>query len=407
MKKMKVCLKRFFSVIRGQSGFTLVEMIVVTAVFIMVIIIAGDAFKTILTHSNILTRSEESNIEGMLGLEMFRHDLNQAGFALPWSFSGGTVPTYLEAADAPASTFNDAPSGVPRAFLAGDNLAAASSGQPDQVDYLSLKGTPLARNDASQRWTYVNYSSSGSSKPKIWSAENLKDNDWVVVMRRSFTENGYVNQLVVPSVSEFSTQFKASGFDNPSFSPVIPQETFYVYGIGTVKPRMPFNRTDYFVKRPAAADIPTKCADNTGVLYKATVNHADGKLTEIPIMDCVADMQVVFGWDMNEDGVVDAFSNADGTTVNGGDTTAVKNTIADAELLRNRLKIVKVYLLAQEGSRDPNYRNQKDIDVGNRSLGEISVTKSYTVADITAKNWTNYRWKVYRIVVSPKNLTLK
>jgi len=396
---------RYACPLAGEAGFTLVEMIVVTAVFIVVLIIAGDSFKTILTRSSLLSKSAESNIEGIVGLEMFRHDLNQAGFGLPWSFGGGITPVYEEAEDAPASYFNDKPSGIPRAFVAGNDLAAASTGDPDKVDYLVLKGTSLAGTSQSQRWTYVNYSSVGSSRPRIWSAENLSDNDRVIVLRRAFTETGYVNQLVSSDQSHFFTKFSKDGLPS-AFAPSLPQDTYYVYGLtGNEDPRMPFNRIDYHLKRPVG--IATSCAENTGTLYKSLLNHSNGKFTEIPIMDCVADMQVVFGWDLNEDGVIDAYSNADGSTVNGGDTAAVQATMGDAGLIRNRLKVVKVYLLVQDGRRDPSFRNSNSIVVGNDSLGEKSLTKEYTVANIDDKKWTNYRWKVYRIVVTPKNLTLK
>lgn len=389
----------------GEAGFTLVEMIVVTAVFVVVLIIAGDSFKTILTRASLLSKSSESNIEGIVGLEMFRHDINQAGFGLPWSFGGGITPVYEEAVDAPASNYNDKPSGIPRPFLAGNDLAAASAGDPDKIDYLVLKGTSLAVTNQSQRWTYVNYSSVGSSRPRIWSAENLSDNDRVIVLRRAFTETGYVNQLVSSGPSNFFTKFSRDGLSS-GFAPSLPQETYYVYGVtGDQDPRMPFNRIDYYLKRPAG--ISSTCAENTGILYKALLNHSDGKFTEIPILDCVADMQVVFGWDLNDDGVADAYSNADGSTVNGGDTATVQTTMGNAELIRNRLKVVKVYLLVQDGRRDPAFSNTNPIVVGNESLGEKSITKEYTVANINDKKWTNFRWKVYRIVVTPKNLTLK
>jgi len=389
----------------NQAGFTLVEIIVVMAIFIMVIIIATDSFKTIITRSNLLSRSAESNIEGVVGLEMFRHDLNQAGFGLPWSFDAASPPQYDEADVAPANNYNDKPSGIPRAFLAGNNLESA--GILEKTDYLVLKGSPLATNNTSQRWSYVNYSSEGSSKPKIWSSANLTDGDRVIVLRRAFTSTGYMNQLVYDSTdpAKFFTTYSKDGFaaGQQAFSPAYPQESFYLYGISTQDPRMPFNRSDYFVKRPAS--IPEYCADNTGVLYKTNIQHADGKLNEIPVLDCVADMQVVFGWDLDEDGTVDTYSDADGSTVNGGSQTVVQNTMLDSKQLRNRLKLVKVYLLVQDGRRDPNFTNVKDIIVGNTD--EQSLTKKYDVAAINANKWTNYRWKLYRIVVSPKNLTLK
>jgi prepilin-type N-terminal cleavage/methylation domain-containing protein len=391
---------------KGEKGFTLVELLVVMAVFIIVIMIASDCFNKILARSSLLSRSAESNIEGIVGLEMFRHDLNQSGFGLPWGFYNATPPTYSEAEDEGVfkpSLYNDAPNGVPRAVVAGNNLVGG--GILDNTDYLALRGTTLSRNSASQRWSYINYSSVGSRPPKQWSSENLVDNDKVIVLRRSFSEAGYVNQLVYKVPTAFYTTFSKDGLAT-DFSPQIPQDNYYVYGICSDQtPRMPFNRTDYFVKRPAT--ISSSCAQNTGVLYKANVNHSDGKLTEIPILDCVGDMQVVLGWDLNDDGVVDAFSNADGSTVAGGSVASVQAAIVDAEQIRNRLKIVKVYLLVQDGRKDPSFKNTQDIVVGNENLGEVSLTHKYDVAAINSNNWTNYRWKVYRVVVTPKNLALK
>lgn len=392
----------------GQNGFTLVEMIVVMAVFISVIVIAGESFKTILTKTSILSKSAESNIEGMVGLEMFRHDLNQTGFGLPWGNTGASFPAYAEAVDSPASLFNDSDktNKIPRAVIAGNNL---TTGVLPQTDYLVLKGTTLARNKTAQEWTYVNYSSSGKA-PKTWSSGNLTTNDYVIVLRRVFTETGYVNQLVQDN-GTFSQKFPTDKLAT-AFQPVTPQETYYIYGIlaedpsDPYAPQMPFNRTDFYVKRPTS-NMPASCASNTGKLYMATLNHKDGKLTEIPILDCVADMQITFGWDMNDDGVADVSSSADGSSVDPGDTSviaAVQSTLQDAALIRNRLKFIKVYLLTQDGRRDPHFRNEKDIVVGDPD--KISLTKQYTVANLNTAGWTNYRWKVYRIVVSPKNLML-
>lgn len=393
----------------SQAGFTLVEMLVVMGVFTIVIMIMGDSFIKILKHSNLLSRRAESNIEGIVGLEMFRHDLNQAGFGLPWGYSGSTKPIYTEAGNAPASDYNDAPSDMPRAFVAGNDLTI---GEVKGSDYLVLKGTSLAVNKASQRWTYVNYSTVGSTKPRIWSSGNLDDDDRVIVLRRRFTEAGYTNQLMIDNAdnNKFYTTYAKTGFTSSqgAFSPTLRQETFFLYGVTPedTDPKRPFNRSDYFVKRPA--ELPDYCASNTGVLYKTTLNHdKDGTLRYFPIMDCVANMQVVFGWDMNEDGAIETLSDADGSTVSGsgGSTTDVQNTMKDADLVRKRLKLVKTYLMVQDGRRDPTFTNDKSILVGDKS--EKSLTKEFTLTDLGTNGWTNYRWKIYRIVVNPKNLAIK
>ena len=66
------------------------------------------------------SKMEETNIEGVIGLEMLRHDLAQMGYGLPWGFSklgtGDLVSStisYNESADSIGSNFNDASGGVP------------------------------------------------------------------------------------------------------------------------------------------------------------------------------------------------------------------------------------------------------------------------------------------------------
>jgi len=384
----------------GQSGFSLVEMVVVTAVFVIVIIVATEAFNRIYSRSTALSKSEESNIEGVVALEMFRKDLVQAGFGLPWDFDG-TAPTYTEATGDPAKDFNDSgtTTGIPRAFVAGNDLDGTTKGVVDKTDYLALKGSPLSLNAAAGKWTHVDT----TGIPKQWSEDSLNTGDRVVVMKREFTDSGYKSTLIHTGNTIFTT-YKPAGLD-AAFQPQLSGDKYYLYGISSDQdPTMPFNRSDYYVKR--LTTIPASCADNTGVLYKAVVNQSNGATTPIPIMDCVADMQVVFGWDMNDDGVVDTYSDAvfTGTPSISGTATAsdVEAVMADPVEFRKKLKLVKVYLMVQDGKKDRSYRNSQKIIVGN--LGEETLTKSYSVSKLDDNNWTNYRWKIYRIVVTPKNL---
>jgi hypothetical protein len=194
---------------------------------------------------------------------------------------------------------------------------------------------------------------------------------------------------------------------------------------------MPFNRTDYFISLPANSEgdpeptrVPDVCAKDAsgkpnpavGILYKTTVNHSNGRLTYIPLLDCVADLQVVLGWDMDGNGALDSYTNADGSTCSGlcppsQQVPALANQVQDALAklnnsssaifpnIRNNLKMVKVYILAQNGRGDPDYVSPSPIIVGDP--GETALTRSY---DLASKNLLNYRWKLYRIVVRPKNL---
>ncbi|MBI1811031.1 MAG: hypothetical protein HYR78_03715 [Nitrospirae bacterium] len=166
---------------------------------------------------------------------------------------------------------------------------------------------------------------------------------------------------------------------------------------------MPFNRTDYYVRRPAGNAMPSQCAQNTGVLYKATVNHGDGNLTEFPLVDCVADFQVVFRLDMDEDGTIGTSANADGSTVSsseGANVATVQATLADAALLRQRLKEIRIYIIAHEGQLDATYTSASTITMDD--IGGIGAFKVFDFAALGISR--NYRWKLYTLVVTPTNL---
>lgn len=421
--------------LNNNSGFTLVEMIIVTAIFMVVIMITGDAFKTILSQNAKLYKNEESNIEGMVGLEMFRHDLEQGGFGLPYSYQTQGI-TYTEAGYAPANGLNDAPNGVPRAYVAIDNQPASSDSSNTNggtygvlagTDYLAIKATSVGGNDASQKWTYLTYSSTGKAA-NTWPSGNFQSGDKIIMLRRTFQNSSYSNQLAYDTTtpSIYWVGFSKSGYV-PAFSPVLPAEVFYVYGITSGSDvGMPFNRVDYFVATPSGSNsqVPASCAPsgNVGILYRASVNHKStspgGKLTYVPILDCVADMQVVFGWNLADasgnivtdptltgSGQIDTWSNSDGSVTSGSialpSSTYVHDTIlANPDHIRTKLKIVKVYILAQNGRKDPNYTSPATINIGDP--GEVSLTRPGGY--LLTPSMLNYRWKVYRLVIKPKNL---
>lgn len=423
-------MKRTVQKYSRQAGFTLVELLISMAVFIIIMVIAGNAFNKIVTQSSKYSKMEESNIEGVIGLEIMRHDLEQIGFGLPWGWSKAknTPPTelevstisYLEAATSPASLLNDAPSGIPRAFASSAVLGNFTSA------YIALKGATLGRSKASQRWTYIpfhNYSASPrESRPVSFSSNNPSTGDKVIIVTSHFNNDELDHRLVVdPDANTiFHQDFSASNMSS-KFLPIDDLQTYMAYGIDDIAPRMPFNRTDFFIKVPSGTEgsLPSFCAPRTGVLYKATVNHADGKYTYIPLLDCVADMQVVLGWDSSEGGkagAVDVYSSlpkADGSvecsvTSLKGDIEGVTGDsnkpgyLKDSKYLREHLKVIKVYILAQEGKIDPGYTSPvTNIEVGDRIAHGLYPTKTYSLSDAQR----HYRWKLYRIVARPKNLS--
>ena len=395
------------SIYTSNHGFTLIEMIIVMAVFIVVLVITGESLKTILGKGGVVLRSEESNTEGVIGLELMRHDLQQIGFGL---FTDDlSIPSYSEAASAPYSTYNDA-NAVPRAIVTGDNLLVA--GVLNGTDYLAVKGTTVANSTVSQLWTYVN----DTGVPKRWGRDDFTDSsNKMIAIEQKFdkSKNTMVRRLVQVSSSNYGVEYAADGTFNDLADAATTAYTpstgkiYYLYGIdtGVTSFRAPFNRADYFISQTPGP--PVSCSPATGVLYKATMIQSSGEFTKTPILDCVADMQVVLGWNSTSDpeksNEVQAYTNADGTIVSGSNPNGLNfaSILGNASEVRNRLRLVMVYLLAQDGRRDPEFVNTNtSMVVGDPGIG-ATLTKT---VDLTTGNFRNYRWKLYRIIVRPKNL---
>jgi type II secretory pathway pseudopilin PulG len=411
----------------NNHGFTLIELIISMGLFMGVIIIASQAFLTIINQSVKLTKMEETNIEGVLGLEVMRHDLMQMGFGLPWGWvtrnsAENTLVdsgfTYKEATDTFGKDLNDAPNAVPRAFVGYSPKGIFPAA------YFSVKATSAARTKASQRWTYIPFRNL-SSASRVFTSNNPEVGDKVMLINSNPNDPiisdtlGSDRKLIVEpgsvsgtgAVSSFAIGYRTDKNINTNYLPTSISSTYLVYGLGksTLDPRMPFNRADFFIGN---ANVPSFCAPQTGVLYKADVNHGSstgGDYDYIPLLDCVADMQIVLGWDTSipPSGAVNAYSSlsasaAGAVSATDGAEFLVQNWLTSAKNLREHLKVVKVYILAQEGKYDKNYTfPQTSIQVGDQEFNRgLTPKKMYTLN----ADQRHYRWKVYRIVVRPMNL---
>jgi hypothetical protein len=227
-------------------------------------------------------------------------------------------------------------------------------------------------------------------------SENLIDTDHVIVINP--LQGSLQNVLVSAASNNFSVKYGDTNFSfigsvipahKSAFEPFANSyNSFLVYGIKPaespdVAPRMPFNRADYYIQRPTD-NMPARCEPHTGILYKGTINHADGKHSALPLIDCVAFMQVVA-----------RVQNADGTFSSGSDLAALGLTTAAQ--IRSQLKEIRVYVIAQEGQKDSNYQSAATIDIND--VGGLGVFKTFTVPD------RNYRWKLYTLVISLYSLS--
>ena len=400
--------------ITGQSGFSLVELIITMTVFVMAIAAASSIFVPMLTQFKQQSKVAESQVERLVGLDIMRRDIEQAGFGLPWVIPAGV--TYLEADVEPETPwvdrdYNDGPptnptrtsptgvvtepggaSNPPAAMRSGNNVALNNS------DVLVIKSTSVATNDAASKWTYVGLAGGGNIV-NAWgsSVDDLNNNERVIVI---IPLRGEHNQrILVNSGGNFSVQFNDAGLP-AAFAPSTDRDVFLVYGVDPdTDLRMPFNRADYYVRRPTGpGEMPPRCAQSTGVLYKGVVNQADGLYTEIRLVECVADMQVLYGWDEDEDDDFEPWA--------AGSTDAYRENINDQESfeVRERLKEVRVYILAHEGHRDAGYNFSGFNGACSHCMvvGEFGMGSDFDLAVIPDDQ--DYRWKVYTVIVKPANL---
>ncbi len=370
--------KRF---LKDRRGFSLIEMLIVVTLLAIVVIMTSDTFTIVIKQSGQQTKIVESQIEGIIGLEMLRIDIEQAGYGLPWAFLN-TI-NYSEATTSPGTNYNDSSSNVPRAILTGDNIGLNGS------DYLVVKSTSAGINDTSQKWTYILFNQS----PKAWSSNALTAGERVVVIKPKLDVTGQP-RLVALSDGTYFCQMEdetdAGGNTYATvpagFRPTQPGEKYIIYGVDTnTALRMPFNRADFYVRRPGTG-MPSHCAAGTGILYKGVVNQGNGELTELPLIDCAVDMQVIIGLDTNSDGAVDSRV----TTIGG----------LTAQQIREQIKEVRVYILAQEGERDSSYKHESQVMV----LGEFGLVKNLDLGSTIGAGWNRYRWKQYTLTVKPKSL---
>ncbi|MFA6054274.1 MAG: prepilin-type N-terminal cleavage/methylation domain-containing protein [Thermodesulfovibrionales bacterium] len=384
----KIMMKR-------EDGFTLVELMITMVVFVLFMSAASTVFTGLLTQFKQQSKQAETNIEGIVGLEILRQDIEGAGYGLAWN---GLI-AYSEVTANPFS-LNDAPSGVPKAIVSKNSATSA--------DYLVIRSVTVARNAASDKWTTL-----GSASPYVrtWTtagetnpvSENLQSTDRVIVISPMGTSSN-PRELIVDG-SAFSTTFSGVTASSWRPTPSAVEETRVVYGIapGSTNLRMPFNRADYFISTTNELGnniVPKRCAPNTGVLVKATVNHSNGTFTYLPLLDCVADMQVIYGLDRDADG--DFEPDVSGST--DGYNDDLTGSTWTAQIIHEQVKQVRVYILAHEGQKDITFiYPTSTVSLGGDVAGGLGSTFNLASA-IGDPEYKHYRWKLYTIVVTPNNL---
>ena len=388
-----------------DKGYTLVELVVVMAIFVIIMMMGSYAFDHIITTSSQQSKSAESNIEGIVGFEQLRQDLEHVGYGLPWSFEEtGLVYDECDVAagalalGVDSELFNDVPPAAPRAVLSGTSTKEVGGADGLYAglgpDYLVVKSSLVALGTAAKKWSYINYSSSNKSYLKQWgTSADIAVNDRVIVLNTTYKKDLTSTRQLIMNGTQFSYQV-AGVNPQAEFQPGDASQFYMVYGIdNSTAPKMPYNRADYYLKRPE--DMPSACNPGTGQLFKAVASHAGDGFTEYPLVDCVGDMQVEFELD----------------TAGTGNTGPVESLLGlSAEQVRSQVKAVRVFFLSHEGKKDTRYQYPIASASNVLQVGDPRRATSgriWSSADMEAAfgaDWRNYRWKTFTIAVRPKNL---
>lgn len=379
------------------KGFTLVELIVVMAIFMTIIVISSQVFNSILSQSTVQTKSSQSEIQGVIGLEIMRVDLGHAGYGLPWQL--GFVAEFDEGQ---AATGDLAPGIDPKQFNDKYNTTAdtnkvpravqAAASTTDGRDYLVIKSILAGASDTTKKWAYVQ-GIGATSTLKPWGTDNLAANERVITIdSRTRTLIGTSTATADFSYTITTENMTPPDKEAPSatnFQPERDTDVFVVYGVSpSTDLRVPYNRLDYYVKRPAGASaMPARCAPGTGLLYKALMSHTDGTFTQYPLVECVADMQVIFSLDTNGDDGIDMHIAENGLSA------------LTAKEIRAQLKEIRVYIVAHEGGKDTGYSYPSSTI----SVGEYGNGRTLDLSALAGSDYKQYRWKTYKLVV-PKNI---
>jgi len=351
---------------RGESGFSLLELMIALVIVASVLAAASTFFIGTVRQYKVQTKITESNVEGVLGLELLRQDVESLGFGLPWN----NLAAYTERSGVHASitALNGSPN-APRAVVSIPN--ATSTVSLNNSDYLVIRSARVGMDNAAGKWTTL----SSTNGKRNWGSQDddLENADYVVVLDPGTVDS---NRQSLVGTSTFA-----------GTGGLVPTETFQtniVYGIGAVAPVRPFNRADYYIADNAAYPRPWHCASNTGVLVKGAIAHdGSGTATLFPLLDCVAEMKVVYGLDTDADPLTALVPSND-----------ISGLTADA--IRTQLKEVHIHIVAQVGQRDDSYTYPAT---------SVSVGSGGFTDNVDVSGFRNYRWKVYNIVVRPKNLT--
>ena len=320
----------------GKKGFTITELLV--TIFIVGVVFSAAYITYIKLLKGFKSESEKisSQIENLVGLEILRLDLEHVGYGIPYNETK------------PVLEWNStAKSLILRSTL--NNTKQSTKG------YAILK------------------CNSGSFNISLDAREDSSANMTIIT-----TENREFFDIASVSGSSIITSNTCS---NGKVYIGFPLRNEVYSGSANDCDISRCERITYLLSNSSLID---RCNPNTfNLLRRVGVSSTGGE----PVLNCVADWTITFDIDSNGNGVIDS-----------GEEN--QQTLPSTNLeIRSKLKAINIYILVQEGRKDPEYTYSQATTCGSDKCvvvnGELLKLPS---------NYENYRWKPLIIKVKPMDL---
>lgn len=372
----------------SQRGFTIVELLVTMVIVSIVIGLTYASFNTVMKDVKSETKSMEAIMDVLTGLEIMRLDLAHMGFGLAEQGHNDNNNRKEEPCAYPVRTIktdnNNPPNCTPT--VGADDIVNVHA---NKSQALIIRSTVNTTNELTYGWTtYVcgedNITGINLFSQTGQSYNPIQGNDDVVIMTQGFK---FLSRTKFNNVNGFCNE-------QDRILLAFPVDISVSNGCE----RQYCNRINY---RLRGTNNLAACHPKTFPLERVV-----GGGTGMPIINCVANFQVRFRRDTNNDGKIDDhqeiynFSNKDGT-----------------------LNRVDVYLLIQDSTYDPDFNNNMtatdltvredfngdgDTNDTGETLNLATTTPACQGTDITTNptcfaNFTNYRWRIIKLSAQPKN----
>jgi len=219
----------------------------------------------------------------------------------------------------------------------------------------------------------------------VYNVSNEKTNTWGIYdcsNRRFIVKEGDSDSsrfVALEPISDYTKFFK-NGKLNEICNGTSKKFLVFSYDPDSIKScgGQPCTEISYFLD--TSDRIPSYC-----IIKKVLERKVNGGPPD-PLIYCVADFKVRFDWDSNGNGIIDPGEENMEKIIPSGNSTSVYDE-------RKKLKLVRIYLLIQEGKYDPNYNFS-----GNTTIEGVSLSLPNT------QKARHCRWKVIKLVVKPMNL---